>query len=76
MPRFGFDTIILCEKKNDHVKLTTRFLSGKMLMFAEISLMSFIYGLVETFYFLNESLKKMYEKYLIENVYMCISTMF
>ena len=28
-------------KKNDCVKVTTRFLSGKMLMFAKFSLMSF-----------------------------------
>ena len=29
-------------KKNDQVKVTTRFLSGKMLMFAKLPLMSFI----------------------------------
>ena len=34
------------KKRNDNVKITTRFLSGKM-----ISLMSFIYDLVETLYF-------------------------
>ena len=56
-------------KKNDNVKLTTRFLSGKMLMFAKISLMSFIYELVKSSYFPNESFKKIYEKYLIENAY-------
>ena len=56
-------------KKNNNVKLTTRFLSGKMLMFVKLSLMSFIYELVETFYFPDETVKKIYEKYLIEKVY-------
>lgn len=45
-------------KNNDQVKITTKFLSGKMLIFAKLSLMSFIYELVETFYFPNETVKK------------------
>lgn len=56
-------------KKNDNVKLTTRFLSGKILMIAKLSLMSFIYELIETFYFRSEIVKKIYQKYLIEKVY-------
>ena len=56
-------------KKNDNVKLTTRFLSGKILMFAKLSLMSFIHELIETFYFRSEIVKKIYQKYLIEKVY-------
>ena len=43
------------EKRNDQVRITTRFLSGKLLMFAKLSLISFIYELVETFYFPNET---------------------
>ena len=34
-------------KKNNEVKPTTRFFSGKMLMFPNISLKSFIYNLIE-----------------------------
>ena len=56
-------------KKNDQAKITTRFLSGKMLMFAKLALMSFIYELVETFYYPNETVQKIYDKYLIEKVY-------
>lgn len=41
------------KKRNDNVKITTRFLSGKM-----ISLMSFIYDLVETLYFPNDTFTK------------------
>ena len=36
-------------------------------MFAKLSLMSFIYELIETFYFPDEIVKKIYEK--IEKVY-------
>ena len=36
-------------KQNYNVKLITRFLSGKMLIIAKLSLMSFIYELIETF---------------------------
>ena len=43
------------KKRNDQVRITTRFLSGKLLMFAKLSLISFIYELVETFYFPNET---------------------
>ena len=42
-------------KKNHHIKVTTRFLSGKMLMFAKLSLMSSIYEDLETFSFPNEN---------------------
>ena len=36
-------------KKNNNIKPSARFLSGKMLMFGKLSLMFFIYELVETF---------------------------
>lgn len=40
-----------------------------MPMFAELSLMSFIYELVETFYFPSNTVKKIYPKYLIQKIY-------
>ena len=40
-------------------------------MFTKLSLMSFIYELVKTFYSINETVRKIYEKYLIEKVYIC-----
>ena len=45
-------------QKNNQVKLTTRFLSEKMLMFAKLSLMSFIYDMLETFCFTDKKVKK------------------
>lgn len=38
-------------KERQEVQVTTRFLPGKMLMFAKLSLMSFIYEVLETFCF-------------------------
>ena len=38
-------------KKKNQIKVTSRFMSGKLLMFAKLSLKSFIYALVETFHF-------------------------
>ena len=36
-------------KNETNIKCTTRFMSGKLLMFAKFSLKSFIYSLVELF---------------------------
>ena len=56
-------------KGKKQVRTTTRFLSGKVLMFAKLSLMSFICDILETFCFSDKKVKKIYEKYQIENVY-------
>ena len=40
-----------------------------MLMFAKLSLKSFIYDLTETFMFPNQKTKKNYDKYQIDYVY-------
>ena len=55
-------------KKRDHIKVTTRSLSGKMLMFAKLSLMSFIYKVLETFCFPDENVQAISKKYGIEKV--------
>ena len=41
-------------KNRSNVKVKTRFMSGKLLMFAKLSLKSFIYDLVETSWFPDE----------------------
>ena len=53
-------------KKRDHMKVTTRFLSGKMLMFAKLFHMSFIYEVLETFCFPDENAQAIFKKYGIE----------
>ena len=55
-------------KKRDHIKVAPRFLSGKMLMFAKRSLMSFIYEVLETFCFPDENVQAIFKKYSIEKV--------
>ena len=57
-------------KEKQEVHVTTRFLFGKMLMFAKLSLMNFIHKLLETFCFPDKKVKKSYEMYSIENAYM------
>ena len=56
-------------KQSNHVKLTTRFLSGKMLMFAKLTLMSFVYEMLETFCFPEKKYKNFFQKYGIEKVH-------
>ena len=53
-------------KRNDHIKVTTRFLSGKMLMFAKLLLMSFIYQVLKTFCFPDESIRSIFKKYSVD----------
>lgn len=55
-------------KKRNEVKVVTRFMSGKLLMFTKLSLKSFIFDVVETFCFLKEIIKEIYAKYKIEKV--------
>ena len=43
-------------------------MSGKLLMFAKLSLKSFIYTLTETLYFPNDIVKEIYKKYKIGKV--------
>ena len=58
-------------KANTNIKSTRRFMSGKLLMFAKLSLKSFIYSLVELVTFPEEHpiICKIYEKYEIERIF-------
>ena len=53
-------------EQNTKVKLTTRYLNGKMLMFSKLSIKSFVYDIIDVFMFPNETIKKIYQKYNIE----------
>ena len=74
-PQHTAATKALAVKKNDIIKPSTRFFSGKMLMFAKISLKSFIYDLTELFMFPNQKTKKNYDKYQIDYVYVYVYQM-
>ena len=55
-------------KKRRSIKVTTRFMSEKLLMFAKLSLMSFIYEVIETFCFPDENIREIFKRYGIERV--------
>ena len=52
----------LSVKTNDKVKITTRFMKGKMLMFSNLSLKSFVYDIIDIFCFPDEEVKEIYER--------------
>ena len=49
-------------KTNDKVKITTRFIKGKMLMFSKVSLKAFVYDLIDTFCFPSEKVQEIYAR--------------
>ena len=53
----------LSVEKNTKVKLTTRYLNGKMLMFSKLSIKSFVYDIIDVFMFPDETTKEIYQKY-------------
>ena len=55
-------------KKRHEIKVTTRSISGKLLMFAKLSLKSFIYDLSEIFCFPKKEIIDIFTKYFIEKV--------
>ena len=48
-------------KKRDKTKVNTYFMSGKLLMFAKLSLKSFIYDVAETFCFPDQTVTETYK---------------
>ena len=58
-------------KPQTNVKCTTSFLAGRMLMFAKLSLKSFIYQLAEIFTLPDDIVRAIYDKYRIERVLVC-----
>ena len=55
-------------KKKSVVKATTRFMSGKLLILAKLSLKSFICSLIETLSFPDKLVLEIYKKYQIEKI--------
>ena len=55
-------------KKKNEIKVTSIFMSGKLLMFAKLSLKSFIYSLYETLRFPSPKVKEIFEKYQIKKI--------
>ena len=52
---------LVIEKKSN-VFLTTRFMKGKMLMFAKTSLQTFVYDMMDVFCFPDQVIQEIYQK--------------
>ena len=53
-------------KGTTNIKVTSRFIKGKMLMFAKLSIKSFVYDMIDVFCFPNDKIKEIYHKYQIQ----------
>ena len=52
----------LVVEKKSNVSLTTRFMKGKMLMFAKTSLQTFVYDMMDVFCFPDQVIQEIYQK--------------
>ena len=61
---------LIAVKNESVIKCTSRFMSGKLLMFAKLSLKSFVYSLVELLHFPEENpiVAAIYKKYKIDEI--------
>ena len=57
-------------KRSTNIKVSSRFIKGKMLMFAKLSIKSFVYDLIDVFCFPNDEVREIYNKYQIEKCYL------
>ena len=57
-------------EKNTKIKLTTRFLNGKMLMFSKLSIKAFVYDMIDVFMFSNQTTQQIYQKYGVEKCFL------
>ena len=60
----------LAIKKKTNVQVTSRFIKGKMLMFAKLSIKSFVYDMIDVFCFPNTEIKSIYDFYNIEKCFL------
>ena len=60
----------LAIKKNTNVKVTSRFIKGKMLMFAKLSIKSFVYDMIDVFCFPNKDIQLIYDFSQIEKCFL------
>ena len=60
-------------KVNTNINTTSRSINGKSLMFAKMSLKSFVFDIVDVVYFPIEEVKMIYDKYDIIKCYMYLN---
>ena len=57
-------------KGNDTVNVSSRFIKGKMLMFAKLSLKSFVYDMIDIFCFPDEEIRQIYDFHQTEKSFL------
>ena len=57
-------------KGDTNIKVTSRFIKGKMLMFAKLSLKSFVYDMIDVFCFPTDEIQRIYDYYEIEKCFL------
>ena len=50
-------------KTNTNIDVSSRFIKGKTLMFAKLSLKSFVYDMIDVFCFQNNEIQEIYDYY-------------
>ena len=61
----------LAVEKKSNVKLTSRFIKSKTLMFGKISLQSFVYDIIDVFCLPDQIAQEIYKNYRIEKCFIC-----
>ena len=57
-------------KGDTNIEVSWHFIKGKMLMFEKLSLKSFVYDMIDVFYFPNEEIRRIYDYYQIEKCFL------
>ena len=57
-------------KVDMNIGVTSRFIKGKMLMFAKLSIKSFVYDMIDVFCFPNDEIQQIYDHYQIERCFL------
>ena len=57
-------------KRDINIDVSSHFIKGKMLMFAKLSLKSFVYDMIDVFCFPNEEIRKIYDFCQIEKCFL------
>ena len=57
-------------KGDTNINVTSRFIKGKMLMFAKLSIKSFVYDMIDVFCFPNDEIQQIYDYYQIKRCFL------
>ena len=57
-------------KGNTMIDFSSRFIKGKMLMFAKLSLKSIVYNMIDVFCFPDETIREIYNRYQIQKCFL------